>query len=300
MYDVIIVGAGPAGLSAGLILGRCRRRVLICDAGEPRNAASHGLHGFLTRDGIHPGEFLRLGREQLEPYGVELRNVTVANARRTGTSFEVTLSDAKLELCKKLLLATGMVDRIPQIEGIEALYGTSVFHCPYCDAWEVRDQSLAVYGSGQNALESALGLTTWSRDIVLCSDGPARLSMSDLQLLSRRGIRLCETPIYRLEGRDGILERILLASGESLSCRGMFLSSSMEQRSYLPERLGCSFTEKGGVKTFNLEQSGIAGLYVAGDASRDVQLAIVAAAEGAKAAFAMNAELRKEEQIEES
>lgn len=300
MYDVIIVGAGPAGLSAGLILGRCRRRVLICDAGEPRNAASHGLHGFLTRDGIHPGEFLRLGREQLEPYGVELRNVTVDDARRTGTSFEVTLSDAKLELCKKLLLATGMVDRIPQIEGIEALYGTSVFHCPYCDAWEVRDQSLAVYGSGQNALESALGLTTWSRDIVLCSDGPARLSTSDLQLLSRRGIRLCETPIYRLEGRDGILERILLASGESLSCRGMFLSSSMEQRSYLPERLGCSFTEKGGVKTFNLEQSGIAGLYVAGDASRDVQLAIVAAAEGAKAAFAMNAELRKEEQIEES
>jgi thioredoxin reductase len=298
MYDVIIVGAGPAGLSAGLILGRCRRRVLICDSGEPRNAASHSMHGFLTRDGTEPGEFLRIGREQLEPYGVELRNVKVTDAQRHDDGFELTLEDEKHESCKKLLLATGVVDKLPAIKGIEALYGKSVFHCPYCDAWELRDQPLAVYGRGKHGLELALALTTWSDDIVLCTDGRAWLSGADLRLLSRRGVKIFQDSIERLEGSDGILERIIFKSGDSLPRRGLFLHTRTKQRSDLVTRLGCAFTKKGAVKTHNLQQSGVPGLYVAGDASWDVQLVIVAAAEGAKAAFSINAELRKEKDLE--
>jgi thioredoxin reductase len=298
MYDVIIVGAGPAGLSAGLILGRCRRRVLICDSGEYRNAASHSMHGFLSRDGMQPGEFLRVGREQLEPYGVEVRNVKVTDARRSETGFDITLNNEKHEVCKKLLLATGVIDRIPPVKGIEDLYGRSVFHCPYCDGWELRDQPLAVYGRAQKGLDLALALTTWSGDVVLCTDGRSWLSGDDMRLLTRRGINVNEERIDRLEGHDGILERIVFKTGASLPRRGLFLSTGMEQRSDLPARLGCSFSKKGGVKTFKLEESRVPGLYVAGDASRDVQLVIVAAAEGAKAAFSINAELRKEKDRE--
>ncbi len=298
MYDVIIVGAGPAGLSAALILGRCRRRVLVCDSGEHRNAASRSMHGYLTRDGIEPGEFLRVGREQLEPYGVELRNVRVTDARRNDTGYELTLNNEKHELCKKLLLATGVVDKIPPIQGIEAFYGKSVFHCPYCDGWELRDQPLAVYGRGKDGLDLVLALTTWTDDLVLCTDGRPWLSGADVRLLSRRGVTINEERIDRLEGLDGILKRIVFKSGDSLPRRGLFLCTHMEQRSDLAVRLGCSFTKKGGVKTFKLEESRVSGLYVAGDASRDVQLVIVAAAEGAKAAFSINAELRKEKDRE--
>jgi thioredoxin reductase len=298
MYDVIIVGAGPAGLSAGLILGRCRRSVLICDSGEYRNAPSRSMHGFLTRDGIEPAEFLRTGRAQLEPYGVELRNVRVTDARRDAGGFRLTLGNEKHESCKKLLLATGVIDKIPPIRGIAALYGKSVFHCPYCDGWELREQPLATYGRGKDGLDLALALTTWSDDIVLCTDGRSWLSGADLRLLARRGVAVSEERIDHLEGRDGILERIVFKSGNALPRRGLFICTRMEQRSDLAARLGCSFTKKGGVKTFKLEESRIPGLYVAGDASRDVQLVIVAAAEGAKAAFSINAELRKEKDRE--
>src|SRR5687768_7612451 len=146
-YDVLIVGGGPAGLSAALVLGRCRRRVLVCDAGRPRNAASHGLHGFLTRDGIKPSEFLEIARQQLRPYDtVELKQTEVTSARRLANGFELTLANGESVSARKLLLATGVVDELPALDGLPDFYGRSVFHCPYCDGWEVRDQPLAIYG----------------------------------------------------------------------------------------------------------------------------------------------------------
>src|SRR6185503_11154078 len=151
LFDVIIVGAGPAGLSAAQILGRCRRRVLVCDSGHPRNAASHALHGYLTRDGIAPGEFLEIGRIQLLRYTtVELRSTSVTEARRVNKLFEITLQSGERLTSRKLLLATGVVDDLPLLEGLQGFYGTSVFHCPYCDGWEIRDQPLAIYGRGEN------------------------------------------------------------------------------------------------------------------------------------------------------
>lgn len=296
LLDVIIVGAGPAGLSAALVLGRCRRRVLICDAGHPRNALSHGLHAFLTRDGIEPAELLRLGREQLSPYGtVELRASEVIDARRLANNFEITLSNGQRLRSRKLLLATGVVDDIPEIEGLAALYGTSVFHCPYCDGWEMRDQPLAVYGRGENGAGLALELTLWSRDLLLCTDGPAQISDEQLQRLQRHNIVVNENKIMRLEGNDGALERIVFANRESLARRGMFFSTGQRQASDLAEKLGCELTKQGCVDTGDYETTNVPGLYVAGDASRLVQLAIVAASEGAQAAFDINKELLKED-----
>ena len=174
MLDVIIVGAGPAGLSAALILGRCRRKVLVCDNGKPRNRVSKRVSGFLTRDGMPPAELRRVGREQLALYdSVEIRDITVVDARCRDYGFEVELEDGTRLTTRKLLLATGVIDDLPPIEGAEAFYGRGLHHCPYCDGWELRDQPLAVYGGGASAKGMALELTMWSRDLALCANGAA-------------------------------------------------------------------------------------------------------------------------------
>jgi thioredoxin reductase len=297
MYDVVIVGAGPAGLSAALVLGRCRRTVLVCDTGQPRNAASRALHGYLTRDGTPPLGFLALAREDLEPYdSVELRSVRVTDVEcRSDRRFDVTLESGDAVRARKLLLATGVQDNLPAIDGFRELYGASVFHCPYCDAWEVRDSPLAVYGRGASGLGLSLELTAWSRDLVLCTDGRSEIDADGLERLEKNGIRVREERVARLEGRDGILEHVVFENEERLARRALFFTTGQSQRSDLAIRLGCDISDKGTVRTGKYETTHLDGLYVAGDASRAVQWAIVAAAEGAEAAFAINSDLIEED-----
>lgn len=295
MYDAIIVGGGPAGLSAALILGRCRRRVLVIDAGHQRNLCSGHMHGYLTRDGISPADFLASARRELEPYDVVLCQNTVVAGRCIKERFEVTLEDGSRHAGRKMLLATGVTDRIPEIAGINEFYGKSVHHCPYCDGWENRDRPIAVYGKQRKGVGLAISLKTWSSDVVLCTDGPARLSVADRERLSRFNIPVRKQKILRLEGKDGRLERIVFEKGEALDRAAMFFNTGQEQASTLAKDFHCTFNRKGAVETNRLEGTCVAGLYVAGDASRDVQLVIVAAAEGAKAAFAINCSLQDEE-----
>lgn len=296
-FDVVIVGAGPAGLSAGLILGRCRRSVLLCDTGRPRNAASQALHGYLTRDGITPGELRSAGRRELETYDtVELIDIGAADAVCTDDgSFRVTLDDGAVVTSRKLLIATGVCDNLPAIDGFQELYGRSVFHCPYCDGWEVRDQPIAIYGTGSRGVGLSLELTAWSRDLVLCTDGPAELSDEDRARLARNRIPVREERVAALESQNGVLERIMFDSGEPLARRALFFTTGQFQRSALAIRLGCEFNDKGTVRTGKYESTHLPGLFVAGDASRAVQWAIVAAAEGAEAAFAINTDLIRED-----
>jgi thioredoxin reductase len=295
-YDCLVVGAGPAGLSAALMLGRCRRRVLVCDIGEPRNRWSHAVHGFLTRDGTPPATMLALAREELRPYTtVDLRDVRVVDAARGVEGFEVRCEDGTAYRARTLLLATGVVDELPAVEGFEALYGRSVHHCPYCDGWEWRDQPLASYGRGDAGAALALGLRVWSADVLLCTDGPAGISARMRVRLREFGIPLREERVLRLEGRDGMLERIVFEAGAVEPRRALFFATGQRQASDLPARLGCRFTKEGAVATGKCEATNVPGLYVCGDASKEAQFVIVAAAEGAEAGMAINKALLEAE-----
>jgi thioredoxin reductase len=295
IYDCIIVGGGPAGLSAALMLGRCRRRVLLYDLGEQRNLSARAIHGFPTRDGIAPGEYLRLARAELGRYGtIECAALEVVDACRDGDRFQVLAADGSQVESRKLLFATGVEDILPDIEGLEAHYGISVHHCPYCDAWEWRDRPLAVFGCDDQGPGLALSLTAWSGDVLLCTHG-SPLADRTAERLRASGIVVREERIVRLEGVDGMLERIVFADGGPAARSALFLSCGQRQRSPLPDRLGCRFTQKGTVDTGKCEATNVPGLYVAGDASKEAQFVMVAAAEGAEAGMAIHQALMGED-----
>jgi len=293
-YDVLIIGAGPAGLSAALVLGRVCRRVLVIDSGKPRNAPSPASHSFFTRDGSPSSELLRIGREQLRPYGVEVLDAEVADAFQEGDAFTVALADGSRRSARRLLLATGVVDPVPEIEGLRELWGTSVLHCAYCHGWEVRDQPLAVYANGGSAAEIVALVRCLSRDVVLCTDGPADLG-DDLEMLDRAGILVREEPIVRLKGNDGRLERIVFADGSDLPRRALFLPTLPRQHSDLAERLGCELTGYGLVKVDAAGLTTVPGVYAAGDLALRRHQVVVASADGAIAGITINHELAWEE-----
>jgi thioredoxin reductase len=295
MYDCLIIGGGPAGLSAALLLGRCRRRILVCDAGQPRNRFAEHVHGYLTRDNIEPSEFVHLGRQELDRYGVEFITATAVDAaRRQDGSFRITLEDGSSHASRKLLLATGVGDVLPQVPGLRELYGRGVHHCPYCDGWEHKDERLIALGDGDAAIGLALSLKTWSPHIIACTNG-ADADSSKRSRAEQLGITVRPEPVARLVSEQGRLIGIEFEQGASIPCDALFFNSRQYQRSPLPGLLGCCFKSDGGVETSDKQCTGVPGLYLAGDADKDVQFVIVAAAEGATAAVAINAELQRED-----
>lgn len=294
MRDVVIVGGGPAGLSAALVLSRCRRDVLMFDAGRGRNQRSRELHNFLTRNGVAPAEFRAMARSELATLGVTVIEETVTDAERRGAGFAVKAASGEWVESRKLLLATGVHDVLPTLDGLERMYGTSVHHCPYCDAYQHRDKRLAAYGKGTAAIGLALALRTWSRTVTALTDGEA---VSEAWRTHARvnGIALRTERVSRLIGEGEQLRRVLLESGEGVDCEALFFNTGQVQRSELGRKLGCELMENGGIKTNVKQCAGVPGLFVAGDADKDVQFVVCAAAEGATAAVAINRELQDEE-----
>jgi len=294
MYDVLVVGGGPAGLSGALMLGRCRRRVLVCDVGEPRNRRTHALHGYLTRDGIAPLEFNDFGRRELPAYGIEVRRIGVTGAEQVDEHYDVALADGSHEHARYLLIATGVVDDLPGVSGFDECYGRSVFHCPYCDGWEWRDRRIAAFGRGMEATKLALALCTWSRDLMLCTHGTP-VNRRGRERLARNNITLRTDPVARLEHRDGLLTAIVFDAGDRVERDVIFFTTGQHPQSDLAVRLGCTLTHRGTVRTGTLCDTNVPRVFVAGDASHDAQFVVVAVAEGVKAAVAINKALQVEE-----
>jgi thioredoxin reductase len=295
--DVAIVGGGPAGLSAALFLGRCCRQVVVIDAGENRNRQAAKIHGFLTRDGTPPPALMAAARADLANYPtVELRSGRVTAIDGTRGAFVVrTDTGAELE-ARRVLLATGVVDVVPGIEGLPELFGKSVHHCPHCDGYEYAGKPIAVYGQAGPGVEAVLSMLAWSDDVVLLTDARP-LTAEDRSRCERLGVIVRDERVVRLDGRDGRLERIVFADGTALARVALFLVAGQREQSELAKQLGCELNADGVVVADEHEVTSVPGVYVAGDASVGEQLVVVAAAQGAIAATKIHASLHEEDLV---
>jgi thioredoxin reductase len=294
-FDAIVIGGGPAGLSAALALGRSCRRVLVAADGPTRNAPAPAVHNVFTRDGTPPAELVRIGREQLASYDVVIREEWVADAERTDDGFTVTFEGGDRFEARGIILATGVRDVLPDLPGLAELWGTDVFHCPYCHGWEVAGRPLGVYAEGDRALELCLLIWGWSDDIVLFIHGPSELSAGDRARIERNGIVVREEPIERLVGSGGRLEAVVLEGGEAIPREGLLLPPHQELRSDLPQRLGCPLTEDGRVEADDAGRTPVPGILVAGDIGPSHQSVVAAMASGTLAGTTLNHDLLEED-----
>lgn len=296
MKDCVIIGGGPAGLSAALVLGRARRNVMLIDDNRPRNAVTRASHGFLTRDGIQPAEFRRIAYEEVLEYpSVEHRQAEVADIFRQADGFEIVMKTGERVRTKKLIMATGLKEVFPEIGGLHDFYGKSLFNCPYCDGWEWRDRPLVLLTEEPVILHMAKLLYNWSRDLIVCTNGKPLLSAEERRMLEAKHIQVIDTPVVAFEGQNGLLEQMVLADNRRIKRSAGFVIPKWQPRVDFSEQLGYAVTEFGGIATDPMGRSTVAGLYAAGDAAyvRPSQV-VYAASDGYKTAVTVNMDLSEE------
>jgi thioredoxin reductase len=270
-WDCIVVGGGAAGLSAALVLGRARRRTLVIDAGGQSNLAAHGIGGLLGQDTRAPADFYAAGRDELAAYPtVELLAAEVVGGERHDGSFALELADGSREVARRVLLATGMDYRAPALPGIEERWGRSVFHCPFCHGWEVRERTLGVLDRGAAGVHRALLLRAWSDDVTLFANGPAGLEAEEAERLRAAGVTVDERDVAGLLGPGSTLTAVAFADGGERPCDGLLVPVTLHQRSTLAEQLGAVAGEPGPVTADALEvdakfATSAPGVFAAGD-----------------------------------
>jgi thioredoxin reductase len=299
-YDVVVVGGGAAGLSGALTLGRARRSVLVVDAGEPRNSPAPGVHGFLTRDGTNPAVLLEAGREEVQRYGVELLDGRVASAERVEDGFVVTLDDGNSVGARRLLVATGLADELPEVPGVRQRWGRDVLHCPYCHGWEVRDQPIGVLASGPRAAHQALLFRQWSADVALFLHTAPLPTDEEAEKLAACGIAVVEGEVASLEIVEDRLAGVRMGGGEVVARRAVAVMPRFVARTEMLAGLGLETTVHplGVGEHVEADAAGLTaapGVWVAGNVA-DLMAHVVSAAEaGVRAGAAINADLVAED-----
>jgi thioredoxin reductase len=292
-WDCVVVGGGAAGLSAALVLGRARRRTLVVDAGGQSNLAAHGIGGLLGHDGRPPARLYEAGRAELGAYPtVEHRSGEVVTGMSDGGGFVLELADGTRERTRRVLLATGMDYRTPDIPGLAELWGRTAFHCPFCHGWEMRDQSLAVLARGERSVHMALMLRGWTDDVVVLTDGPAGLDDASVQTLTAAGVRLDERQIAEFVSESGDLTAVRFTDGTSLARGGVLVAASLQQRGTLAAHLGVATAPPGPVAVDAVEidqfhRTSVPGVFSAGDLSAQMPQVAAAIATGSLTAAAV-------------
>jgi thioredoxin reductase len=296
MLDCAVIGGGPAGLNASLVLGRSRRKTVLFDDDKPRNSVTKESHGFITRDGINPSELRRIARAELGNYpDVTIIEQRVGKVMKDHQRFTIETEAGDVYHAKKVILATGLKETFPEINSLKQYYGTSVFSCPFCDGWELRDRPLAVIAENTRAFHMAKVVYNWSSDLIVCTNGNKVLSINDKTILENKGISVYEQKISSLIGEDGYLKKISFEDGITVRREGGFVVAEMGQASTIGEELGCEFTDQGAIITDATGRTNVEGLFACGDTSiiAPSQL-IIAAATGSKTAIGVNAALFEE------
>jgi thioredoxin reductase len=303
-YDVVIIGGGAAGLSGAVSLARSRRSVLVVDAGQPRNAPAEGVHNYLGREGTPPGELLAIGRAELAGYGGEVVSGVVTAARRDGDAgFCVTLDGGREVSARRLLIATGLVDELPDLPGVAERWGRDVLHCPYCHGWEVRDQAIGVLATGPTAVHQALLFRQLSKDVTFFRHTGPELPAEEAAQLAALGIRIVDGEVAGLEASDDRLTGVRLASGEVVPRAVIVVAPRFTARADVLAALGLPATEQemhghvvgSAVTADPTGATAVPGVWVAGNVSDLSAQVVVSAAAGMRAGAMINADLIAED-----
>jgi thioredoxin reductase len=294
-YEVVVVGGGAAGLSAALVLGRARRRTLVVDAGEPRNAPAAHMQGYLSRDGMSPAEFLAVGREEIARYGVELVRDRAVDVSRDG-DFAVALASGRTVRARRLVIATGLKDELPEVAGLAERFGRDVLHCPYCHGWEVRDRAFGVLATTARSVHQALIVSQWSKDVTFFLHRVAEeeLSDDDLRRLAAAGVKVVTGEVASLVVAEDRLTGIRLADGTAHERQVLFVAPRAVPQTDLLRRLGAELRESPFGAYPVVDETGLTtvpGVWSAGNAMGFAEQVVNAAAGGYRAGVTINGEL---------
>lgn len=287
-FDCVVIGGGPAGLAAALVLGRSRRRTIVVDAGRPANRTVAHSHGFLSRDGISPSELAAIGREQLVPYGVEVVDGIVTSVRRGGAGFVIDLGDGRVVEAQRVIVASGVYYDLPVIDGLAGAWGKGAAGCPYCHAWEVRDRPLGVLAvDAEHAARLAVMLLQWTADVTLYTQG-ADVDLTDVVA---RGISVDHRNVVAVHHVDGDIGSLRLDDGSDVACGGLFVAAPPRFDATLVRALGVSVDAASGWPVAEpMGKTAVPGVWVAGTAANPMLTLLESAASGARAAMMLNAE----------
>jgi thioredoxin reductase len=296
--DVAVVGGGAAGLSAAVTLARSLREVVVIDAGEPRNAPADGAHNLLAREGIPPLDLLAAGRREAEGYGARIRPGRAVAVRRTGAAFELDLEDGGSVTARRLLLATGLADQLPDVPGVRELWGRDVLHCPYCHGFEVRGRRIGVLGTGPMTVHQALLFQQLSDDVTVFLHTAPEPEAEEAEQLAALGVRIVRGRVQRLDVAGDRLRAVVLEDGRDCPVDAVAVAPRFVARADLYEQLGGEVTEHPlgtHIGTGLQGRTDVPGVWAAGNAGNLSAMVGMAAAEGVAAAAAINMDLVAEE-----